>query len=248
MVFDKQGRFVDGLTKENFELRIDGKLRPIKSFEKITAGSDEESQLAAARGASTINLKRPAPLDRGRVVFFYLDDFHMDLQGIVAARKVINAFLEKEMGQNDQAAIASATGQIGFLQQLTSDRMVLRKALERVTPRNFSGRDFERPRMSEYEASLLDRGDHNLMDYFVAETIRQNPGLNRETAAQYVRNRAVTLLTQSARINFNTLSGLQSLVRSARRSSRTQARVLSLGRLSDRKPPRRCNIPTTRHH
>ena len=216
MVFDKQGRFVDGLTKENFELRIDGKLRPIQAFEKITAGSDEESQLAAARGASTINLKRPAPLDRGRVVFFYLDDFHMDLQGIVAAKKVINAFLEKQMGQNDQAAIASATGQIGFLQQLTSDRLVLQKALERVTPRNFSGRDFERPRMSEYEASLLERGDHNLLDYFVAETIRQNPGLNRETAAQYVRNRAVTLLTQTARINFNTLSGLQSLVRSAR--------------------------------
>jgi hypothetical protein len=43
MVFDKQGRFVDGLTKENFELRIDGKPRPIQAFEKISAGSDEEA-------------------------------------------------------------------------------------------------------------------------------------------------------------------------------------------------------------
>jgi len=66
MVFDKQGRFVDGLTKENFELRIDGKPRTIQAFEKITAGSDEEAQLAAARGATTVNLKRPVPLDRGR--------------------------------------------------------------------------------------------------------------------------------------------------------------------------------------
>ena len=40
MVFDRGGRFVDGLTKENFELRIDGKPRPIEAFEKITAGSD----------------------------------------------------------------------------------------------------------------------------------------------------------------------------------------------------------------
>ena len=79
MVFDKAGRFVDGLTKQNFELRIDGKPRPIEAFEIITAGSDEESQLAAARGATTINLKRPVPLDRGRIVFFYVDDFHMDL-------------------------------------------------------------------------------------------------------------------------------------------------------------------------
>ena len=99
MVFDKSGRFVDGLTKDNFELRIDGKSRPILAFEKITAGSDEESQLAAARGATTVNLKRPVPLDRGRIVFFYVDDFHMDLGSFVAAKKVITTFIDKEMGQ-----------------------------------------------------------------------------------------------------------------------------------------------------
>src|ERR1044072_7301916 len=123
MVLDKQGRFVNGLTKENFELRIDGKPRQIESFEKITAGSDEESQLAAARGATSINVKRPVPLDRGRIVFF-VDDFHMDLAGMNSTRKVISTFLDKHMGQNDQVAIASATGQIGFLQQLTNDQLV----------------------------------------------------------------------------------------------------------------------------
>jgi VWFA-related protein len=216
MVFDKQGRFVDGLTKENFELRIDGKPRPIQAFEKITAGSDEETQLAAARGATTVNLKRPAPLDRGRIVFFYLDDFHMDLAGITAARKLINAFIEKQMGQNDQAAIASATGQVGFLQQLTSDRLVLHKALERLAPGSYSVRDFERPPMSEYEAMLVERGDRTVIDYFVAETIRQNPGLNRETAGSIVRGRAGAIQTQAARLNFNTLRGLETLIRSAR--------------------------------
>src|SRR6185437_14256058 len=90
MVFDKQGHFVDGLTRDNFELRIDGKPRQIEAFEKITAGSSEESQLAAARGATTVNLKRPVPLDRGRIIFFYLDDFHMDLAGMQAARKMIS--------------------------------------------------------------------------------------------------------------------------------------------------------------
>src|SRR6185503_18092007 len=104
MVFDKQGKFVNGLTANDFELRIDGKPRPIQSFEQITAGSDEESQLAAARGANSVNLKRPVPLDRGRIVFFYLDDFHMDLSSVASAKKVINHFIDKEMGQNDQAA------------------------------------------------------------------------------------------------------------------------------------------------
>ena len=215
MVFDRQGRFVDNLTKENFELRIDGKPREILAFEKISAGSNEESQLAAARGTNTVNLKRPVPLDRGRIVFFYLDDFHMDLPSIAAARKVINTFIDKQMGQNDQVAIASATGQIGFLQQLTNDRMVLSRALERVSPNNYSVRDFERPPMSEYEAVLIDRQDP-IINFFISETIRQNPGMTRETAASIVRGRAQAMLTQAARFNYNTLSGLASLVKSAR--------------------------------
>jgi VWFA-related protein len=216
MVFDRQGKFVNGLTAGDFELRIDGKPRPIQAFEQITAGSNEESQLAAARGATTINLKRPVPLDRGRVVFFYIDDFHMDLPGLVAARKVISHFIDKEMGQNDQAAITSATGQIGFLQQLTTDRMVLRMALERLSARSYSVRDSDRPAMSEYQAVLIDRLDREVFDFFVTETIRLNPGMNRDQASAIVRGRAQFALSQAARFNQNTLGGLQSLIRMAK--------------------------------
>src|ERR1043165_1558493 len=111
MVFDKSGKFVNGLKPENFELRVDGKPREIQSFEQISAGSNEESQLAAARGATAVNLKRPVPLDRGRIVFFYVDDLHMDLAGLQAAKKTITSFIDKEMGQNDQAAITPASEQ-----------------------------------------------------------------------------------------------------------------------------------------
>ena len=216
MVFDKQGKFVNGLTRDNFELRIDGKPRPIQAFEQITAGSSEESQLAAARGATSINLKRPVPLDRGRIVFFFLDDFHMDLQGLTAAKKVITTFLDKEMGQNDQAAIASATGQIGFLQQLTSDRMVLRRAMDRLTSRPYSVQDGDRPPMSEYEGLLIDRLDRDVFDFFVNETIRQNPGMSRDSAAAIVRARAQASQSQGARLNQNTLGSLEKLVQTAK--------------------------------
>jgi VWFA-related protein len=216
MVFDKAGKFVNGLTADNFELRIDGKPRPIQAFEQITAGSDEESQLAAARGATTINLKRPVPLDRGRIVFFYIDDFHMDLAGLAAAKKAINHFLDKEMGQNDQAAITSATGQIGFLQQLTNDRMVLRMALDRVTSRNYNVRDSDRPPMSEYEALLIDRLDRDVLDFFVTETQRLNPGMSRDQAAAIVRGRAQATQSQAARFNLNTLAGLENLIKTAK--------------------------------
>jgi VWFA-related protein len=216
MVFDKQGRFVNGLTKDNFELRVDGKPRPIESFELIAAGSDEESQLAAARGATTINLKRPVPLDRGRIVFFYVDDFHMDLAGLAAAKRVITTFIEKEMGQNDQAAIASPTGQIGFLQQLTNDRTVLKLALERLNVKGYSARDHDRPPMSEYEALLIDNSNRDVFEFFVNETMRVNPGLSRDMAMHLVRARAESMQNQAARYNDNTLYSLEKLVQSAK--------------------------------
>src|SRR5687768_9405554 len=79
MVFDKQGRFADGLRREDFELRIDGKVKPIEFFERISVGTvNEETQLSAARGTSSAGTSPLAavPLDRGRTVFFYVDDLH----------------------------------------------------------------------------------------------------------------------------------------------------------------------------
>ena len=216
MVFDKSGKFVNGLKPENFELRVDGKPRPIQAFEQITAGSSEESQLAAARGATTVNLKRPVPLDRGRIVFFYIDDIHMDLGGIQAAKKTITAFIEKDMGQNDQAAITSASGQIGFLQQLTNDRMVLQTALDRLRPKNYFVRDTVRPVMNEYQAMLIDRHDPDVLDVYITETIRQNPGMTREQAESMVQQRASSLLQYTASLTKNSLLGLKSLIKTAR--------------------------------
>jgi VWFA-related protein len=221
MVFDKQGKFVPGLKKEDFELRIDGKPKPIEFFEKVTAGSiNEESQLAAARGSSTRpNTSKPLdsiPLDRGRPVFFYIDDFHLDLSGLKLTRDLLTRFIDNEMGQNDEAAISSATGQIGFLQQLTHDKAVLRAALKRMNVRPYSVRDFETPAMTEYQATLVENYDRDITDYFVEEVMRKYPGTTRDQADAMVKGRARSVVAQASSITTNTLVGLEGLVRSAK--------------------------------
>ena len=220
MVFDKEGHFVNGLRPENFVLRVDGKVRPLQSFEQITAGSNEESQLAAARGMQLMprstNSTRVIPLDRGRTVFFYVDDLHLDLSGLNAAKKLVTNFIDKEMGQNDEVAIISATGQIGFLQQLTDNRLVLHQALNRINPRWQTNRDNESPAMTEYNALLIDKNDYDTLGYFVDETMRLNSGLTRDIAANIVRSRANALLGQASRVTVDTLSGLASAIRSVK--------------------------------
>ncbi|HEV8367360.1 MAG TPA: VWA domain-containing protein [Pyrinomonadaceae bacterium] len=222
MVFDKQGHFIKDLTRDNFVLKIDGQVRSIQFFEQINSGtSNEEIQLAAARG-SEINTGGPnptkvVPLDRGRIVLFYVDDFHLDLGGFAACKKIISDFIDKDMGQNDQVAIASASGQVGFLQQLTSDRNVLHAAVKRLTPRSYSVLDSDRPVMTEYEAMLIDNNDNEVFNYFVDETLRlMGRETGRDMAAAIVRGRTQSMLSQGAVLNTNTLSGLEGLVRNAK--------------------------------
>jgi VWFA-related protein len=228
MVFDKQGHFVNDLRPEDFELRIDGKLQPISFLELVSTGSaNEESQLAAARGFRPVKAER-APVsgefDRRRVIFFYVDDLHLAANNLVSARKLLANYIEKDMRQNDEAGITSASGQIGFLQQLTDNKSVLRAAIERLKVRPHFVGDSERPAMTEYQALAIDRNNRDAIDFFVDQIMKDLPslstiaapgGLPRGRAEQQVRDRARTILQQASAISINSLSVLESLVRSA---------------------------------
>jgi VWFA-related protein len=218
LVFDKEGNFKDNLRREDFELSIDGKVKPIEFFERVTAGSaNEEAQLAAARGSAPItNAKaKPIPLDRGRTIFFFIDDLHLDLAGAQAARKVISRFIDAEMSQNDEAAVTSATGQLGFLQQLTDNKTVLRRALERLAPRPYQVQDHQQPPMPEFQALRIDGFDRDVTGFYVDALLRESPMLSRQTAENMVQSRAHQVLQQAAHITRGSLAGLESLVRSA---------------------------------
>jgi VWFA-related protein len=219
MVFSKDGGFVDGLKREHFDLRINGKPREISFFERVAAGSrNEEAQLAAARGqpapGSTPEL-RPVPLDRGRVVFFFLDDIHLSFTSISEARKMLTRFVDHEMGQNDEAAITSASGQIGFLQQLTSNKAVLRAAIERLKTRPYSVTDSDRPPMSEYQAEMIHANDRDVANYFIEFLRRDIPNLPIETAASMVRARADHIVSQTQYLTTVSLASLEKLARSS---------------------------------
>lgn len=217
MVFDRDGRFVDGLKPEQFELRVDGKPRPISFFERITAGKyNEEAQLAAARGKpnSTTTETGVKPMDRGRTVFFFVDDLHHSIASLIHTRKTLLAFINNEMGQNDQIAIASASGQIGFLQQLTDNKAVLRAAIARLTLPSQPSRDLHRPTMTEPMALGIERqNDPDLLNYFTEPMVRD--GTPREIAESIVRGRAKEILKLAAYLTKNTLATLETLARRA---------------------------------
>ena len=216
MVFDKGGTFVQDLKREQFVLKINGKERQISFFEQVRAGSrNEEAQLAAARGNAVTASGTPVPLDRGRTIFFFVDDLHLSASSMHQARTLLSRFIDREMSQNDEAAITSTSGQIGFLQQLTDNKAVLRAATDRLKPRPYSVRDTESPPMSEYQALLIDRRDEDVLNVFVDEVLKQSPGTPRAIAEEQVRARSSAMLHEAASVTANTLATLESLVKNS---------------------------------
>lgn len=214
MVFDKSGKFIEGLKPEHFELKVDGRETPISFFDRVQAGTvNEDAQLAAARG-----LKSPAgggvlPLDRGRTVLFFVDDLHLSGGSSMRMRKTLLRFIDEEIGQNDWAAVIAASGQVGFLQQFTDEKVVLRAAASRINPRPFDTRDGQYPPMTEAHALAIERRDISVVGYFVDALLKENPYMRREQAESQVNQRANIILVQSRSVTVNTLASLLNTVR-----------------------------------
>ncbi|HEU4597870.1 MAG TPA: VWA domain-containing protein, partial [Pyrinomonadaceae bacterium] len=219
MVFDRSGKFVDGLKPEQFQLLVDGKPQEISFFERVKAGSvDEDAQLAAARGGGRTPAGKSGaalPLDRGRTIFFFVDDLHLSPGSSSRIRKTLLGFIEEELGQNDEAAVTSASGQIGFLSQMTDEKAVLRAAVSRLNVRPSSTRDYQTPPMTESQALAIDRSDSAVRNYFVDAILRDTPLIQRQTAETMVDMRARAILQQSGHLTLNTLISLENVMRAA---------------------------------
>jgi VWFA-related protein len=216
MVFDASGKFVDGLKREDFELRVDGKPVPITFFERVEAGAgNEEAQWLAARDRSTSTPKDPTPTSYGRKVLFFVDDIHLSPTSIVQAKALIRKYVDYEQTENDETQIVSASGRVGFFQQLTDNKIVLHKAAERLTFYQRTGKDYDVPPMSAYQAFRIERGDTETLNYFVDELVKQNRFLTRQVATDLVRARAANIMRQASHWVLKTLGALDQTIRDA---------------------------------
>ena len=223
MVFDKQGRFVEGLKPEQFALVIDGKPQPISFFERVTAGKGVAGEVAGESGKANLS-SAPEATRRGRTLLFFIDDFHLAPSSLVSTRRSLLQFIERGMGERDQVAITSASGQIGFLQQFTDDKTVLRAAVGRLNYRAVNKTDMDDPPMSEYTALKIREGDEQAISFYVAELMKQNSFrvngqlvqmITPQAARDLILQRAHQIVAESAPATDNTLILFEGLMRTA---------------------------------
>jgi VWFA-related protein len=149
------------------------------------------------------------------------------------------------MAPGDQAAIATTSGNIGMFQQFTNERDVLERAVNRLSVQNrVVTATSDVPRISDYQAELIDKGDQDATEIAVQEILRlegpvtpppTGPGAGqgggrggangsgldpaaaiREQARQKALTKARMIVNQNAHYTRATLSNLESIIRNLR--------------------------------
>src|ERR1043166_6959649 len=88
MVFDKSGKFVEGLRQEDFELSVEGSPRPIAFFDRVTAAPSAASSSSTSRAAKGAAATAAPVLAAGgaRTVIIFADDLHLSFEDRKRAR------------------------------------------------------------------------------------------------------------------------------------------------------------------
>jgi VWFA-related protein len=236
-VFDKSGKFVEGLRQENFELTVEGNPTPLSFFERVAApsSSSKPAPTPGVGAKGTESNAGPNAAAVGRTVIIFADDLHLSFEDLKRARDIIKHFADKEFTEEDTAAVVSSSGRLGFLQQFTDNPAVLRAAAERLgddSGRN-QGERMEPP-LSEYEALLIDRYDPEVTDDYASRIMAAGQAFDKDDAIQQARERARNVLFYAANISRGTYRALEQVIRrSAQMPGRKVVLLVSDGFLLD---------------
>ena len=241
VVLDKQGRFAEGLKPEEFLLKVDGRQVTPSFFERVMAGTVREEKLEKSAGNAATPVTPTGATYRGRAIVFFIDDLHLSAASVQRTRKAILEFVDNEMSIEDQVAIVTPSGQVGFLQRFSDHKSVVRAAVGRLNHKPYTVRDTEQIPMTEYQAMRIEQGDQSALQYFATELMKLNnitvpqgigppsggpvaarvrggkmsSGITGEGAQRIVKDRAHMLMRQSESVTYATLTALESLMRSA---------------------------------
>lgn len=137
VVTDKNGRIVRGLSRDDFEIYEKGKRQPISFLEFVEAGSrsKSEGETAESRAQQAVNHDLTEK-DIRRIFAFVIDDLTVRFDDLVYVRQMLSNFVEKQMQPTDLVAIVRTVGGKGLLQQFTTDKDLLRRAIVSLLPVN----------------------------------------------------------------------------------------------------------------
>jgi VWFA-related protein len=137
-VVTKDGKQVTDLKPEDFELFEDGRPQTITNFSYISNVSSVPSHLTVTSSAPKDKTTPPvlpaaaSPHDVRRTIALVIDDLGMSFESMAQVRRQARKFVDEKLEPNDLVAIIRTGGEVGALQQFTTDKRVLYSAIEHL--------------------------------------------------------------------------------------------------------------------
>jgi VWFA-related protein len=233
MVFDRNGKFVENLRQDQFELRVDGVLRPVSFLESVSAGAPRDMLLWGNGASAFPSVASPQATPAGapnRNLLFFIDDWHLSADSTIRTRDALSWLIKTSASVGDKIAVLTASGSAGSSFELSGDRNGLLSTIERINFQSAGVEDATFPAMTETQAVLIEQGDEDAVSSFIQAIFgRTEEDVKRlddrgmltfdllkqmNEAKQTIRKRASALAQLSAGVAERTLDVFQNALRS----------------------------------
>ena len=143
-VTDSRGRQVTDLKADDFDVFQDGKRQKVTHCTYIRTVPESAPAPAPAKGRAPARASAPAPrlgplpaipLRRDevrRTIAVVVDDLNMSFQSVHDIRPALHKFIDEQIQPGDMVAIMRTAGDVGAMQEFTSDKRKLHAVADRL--------------------------------------------------------------------------------------------------------------------
>jgi VWFA-related protein len=175
VVTDRDGKLIQGLSREDFVVLEDGRPQSLSHFvlvRRAPATASEAASSSAAPAAPAAPETAPSAVPHRNIVII-VDDLHMAAGNSQYAKQALAQLVESF--DKDDAIALLTTSPNGVLQELTRDRDVLARAIGRLELREAIVAPARSTQLSAAQAELILRGDRSALE-LAGRTMVAEPG------------------------------------------------------------------------
>src|SRR5215471_6771719 len=132
VVTDSKGHLVQGLKKEDFELREKGHLQDIGSFAEERVGPISITQRVTLANVTPLEPPTPAK-EQARSLLLFIDTINMAGQNLLRVKQGMKKFIDEQMTDQDAVMIVTSGGMEGIPARFTRERNLIRYYIDKIS-------------------------------------------------------------------------------------------------------------------
>ena len=144
VVTDEQGRFVTGLTRDDFAVFEDGKPQKIDTFSLVEIPVEKPDEVVVEGRSIRADTRTNRTPFAGRVYVIVLDDLDVSALRSTPVRDAARRFVREHMAANDLGAVVYTSGRSDAAQEFTTDRELLIRAIDKFQGRRMRSLSLDR--------------------------------------------------------------------------------------------------------